>query len=94
MSHEKPKQTLTAQERFMLRWLSTDDFSQYGECHGKVLDHLIELGLAQVHGEDSEHSNNFIAKGDGIMFRAVSLTEQGRILQEQFACSGSDSQSG
>lgn len=66
----------TASEQFLLEWLSKDDFSQYGECHGKSLDRLVELGLAQIH-EPNEHQR-FIAKGDDLMYRAVSLTEAGR----------------
>jgi hypothetical protein len=68
---------LTASERDLLHWLSREDFSQYGECHGKALDRLVALGLAQVHGEETETNNTFIAKGRGIMFRAVSLTDAG-----------------
>ena len=69
---------LTPSERFLLDWLSKEDFSQYGECHGRTLDRLIERGLAQLHGEETETQNTFIAKGHGIMFRAVSLTDAGR----------------
>jgi hypothetical protein len=68
---------LTTSEKHLLHWLSKEDFSQYGECHGKDLDSLVAKGLAQIHGADTEHNNTFIAKGDGIMFRAVSLTEAG-----------------
>ncbi|MBT1509341.1 hypothetical protein KIP88_02405 [Bradyrhizobium sp. SRL28] len=71
---------LTANEEFMLVWLSKEDFSQYGECHGATLDALIAKGLAQVHGEDTETNNTFIAKGHGIMFRAVSLTDSGHAV--------------
>ena len=68
---------LNADEAFLLKWLGEEDTSQYGECHGKALDRLIELGLAQLHGDASETNNTFIAKGHGIMFRAVSLTDAG-----------------
>jgi hypothetical protein len=65
--------------RDLLDWLSMEDFSQYGECHGKTLDKLIEIGLAQVHGP-GEHQG-FIANDPagtkGMMYRAVSLTEAG-----------------
>jgi hypothetical protein len=77
---------LTKDQRDLLQWLSNEDFSQYGECHGSALDRLIELGLAQVHGEETETDNNFIAKGRGIMFRAVSLTEMGWAFKEQLSC--------
>jgi hypothetical protein len=68
---------LTVSEKDLLLWLSREDFSQYGECHGGALDSLIAKGLAQLHGEETETNNTFIAKGHGIMFRAVSLTEAG-----------------
>jgi hypothetical protein len=68
---------LTHEERDLLDWLSREDFSQYGECYGKSLDRLMALGLAQLHGEETETQNCFIAKGRGIMFRAVSLTQAG-----------------
>jgi hypothetical protein len=91
---------LTKDERFLLEWLSKEDFSQYGECHGKSLDGLIAKGLAQLHGAETERNNTFIAKGDGIMFRAVSLTEKGwGLIKEMRSCctthtSGSESESG
>jgi hypothetical protein len=68
---------LTVSEKDLLLWLSREDFSQYGECHGSALDSLIAKGLAQLHGEETETNNTFIAKGHGIMFRAVSLTDAG-----------------
>lgn len=69
---------LTSQEQFLLEWLGKEDVSQYGECHGAALDRLIDLGLAQLHGEESGTDNPFIAKGKSLMYRAVSLTELGR----------------
>jgi len=68
--------TIPAEHLFLLRWLGESDFSQYGECHGAALDSLVALGMAQIH-KPGEHQS-FIAKGDGLMFRAVSLTEAGR----------------
>lgn len=67
--------SLTESERGLLRWLSREDYSQYGECHGNTLDALIAAGLAQVHGP-GEHQS-FIARGTSMMYRAVSLTEAG-----------------
>lgn len=71
---------LTKAERDLLDWLSREDFSQYGECHGSDLDGLIAKGLAQIHGP-GEHQG-FIAQDHtgekGLMYRAVSLTEAGR----------------
>jgi hypothetical protein len=67
---------LTEAEAHLLRWLSLEDFSQYGECYGAALDGLVAKGLAQIH-EGSEHQGGFIAKGTGPMYRAVSLTERG-----------------
>jgi hypothetical protein len=69
--------TLTTAERGLLEWLRTDD-GQYGECHGKTLDSLIERGLVVVQGAESGISNSFIAKGTNIMYRAVSITDAGR----------------
>jgi len=60
----------------LLEWLSKEDFSQYGECHGKALDALIAKGLAQHH-PGTGRNNSFIAKGDDIMFDKVSLTDAG-----------------
>lgn len=59
----------------LLKWLGEEDFTQYGECHGKSLDELVADGLAQIHA-NGEHQY-FIAKGNGDMYRAVSLTEAG-----------------
>jgi hypothetical protein len=67
---------LSAGERDLLNWLSREDFSQYGECRGPVLDALVRKGLAQIHGA-GDHQGGFIAKGGGDMYRAVSLTEAG-----------------
>lgn len=65
----------------LLKWLATEDFSQYGECHGKDLDELVAAGLAQIHAP-GEHQSGFIAQdrtgSRGDMYRAVSLTEAGR----------------
>jgi hypothetical protein len=71
---------LSATERDLLQWLSESDLSQYGECHGDDLDSLVAKGLAQIHGEETEMDNPFIAQGHGIMYRAVSLTDAGREL--------------
>lgn len=68
----------TASEQSLLEWLAKEDFSQYGECHGKSLDRLVELGLAQIHGP-GEHQH-FTAKGCELMYRAVSLTDAGRAV--------------
>jgi hypothetical protein len=56
---------LTEGQRALLFWLSKEAFSQFGECYGTSLDQLIELGLAQVHGEETGRDNTFIAKGRG-----------------------------
>lgn len=68
---------LNKQERYLLEWLKRDA-GQYGECHGKTLDGLLERGLAAVQGAESGLHNGFIAKGNGIMYRAVSITDAGR----------------
>lgn len=69
---------LSSSEKFLLEWLSKDD-GQYGECHGQTLDGLIERGLAVVQGAESGLTNSFIAKGTDIMYRAVSITDAGRL---------------
>lgn len=68
---------LNKSERDLLTWLGTEEFSQYGECHGASLDGLVAKGLAQIY-TPGEHQTGFIAKGRGNMYRAVSLTEAGR----------------
>ncbi len=68
---------LTDAQRDLLIWLGKTEYSQYGECHGKDLDHLIETGLVQVHG-DGGALGAFVAKGSGDMYNSVSLTEAGR----------------
>lgn len=75
-------EALTAEQRDLLQWLGKEDFSQYGECHGKSLDFLIEKGLAQVHsaGEHQTFIANDSAGTKGMMYRAVSLTEAGLTL--------------
>lgn len=71
---------LDASQKDLLSWLGESEFSQYGECHGKSLDRLVELGLAQLH-KAGENQTGFIAQdrtgSKGDMFRAVSLTEKG-----------------
>lgn len=69
---------LSNDEYIVLEFLYDCDPAQYGECYGKVLDGLIEKGLAVIGGEDTETQNNFIAKGSGLMYRAVYLTDTGR----------------
>lgn len=75
--------TLDMVEFDLLEWLAEEDFSQYGECHGRALDSLVAKGIAQVHGP-GEHQHGFIAKdpagAKGMMYRAVSLTDAGRAL--------------
>lgn len=60
----------------LLVWLAESDFSQYGECHGRNLDSLIAKGFVKIH-EGRECQSGFIAQGDSLMYRAVSLTETG-----------------
>lgn len=72
------KTTLTDDQRDLLTWLSESELSQYGECYGASLDALVAMGLAEVLGPETERNNPFIAKGRGMMFRAVRLTDRGR----------------
>jgi hypothetical protein len=69
---------LSPDERYLLEWLAMEEAQQYGECYGVTLDALLKRGLAQVMGEETETQNNFIAKGRGIMYRAVCITDAGR----------------
>jgi len=72
---------MTDAELGLLDWLSKEEFSQYGECHGETLDKLIANGLAQV-CEPGAGQGGFIAKdhtgAKGMMYRAVTLTDAGR----------------
>ena len=74
---------MSENEQRLLEWLGQEDYSQYGECYGTALDSLIAAGLVHVHGS-GEHQN-FIAKGNDLMFRAVSLTPSGRAALSQDA---------
>jgi len=69
---------VTIAERGLLQWLGESDMSQYGECHGANLDSLIAHGLAELMGEETGTDNDFIAKGRGLMYRGVRLTDAGR----------------
>ena len=40
--------TLTKAQRFLLEWLSREDWSAYGECYGRELDELLRAGLAEM----------------------------------------------
>lgn len=47
-------------ERFVLVWLSREDCNQLGECNGRALDRLVDLGLVHVErmtGIDPEYWN-------------------------------------
>ena len=74
---------LTQEEGALLKWLAREDYSQYGECHGRHLDALIAKGFAQLHGDGGE-LGPFIAKGKGPMYQSVSVTDAGHTaLREQ-----------
>ena len=60
----------------LLKWIGKQDYAQYGECYGQDLNMLMSWGLVKLH-EDGEHQDCFIAKGFGLMYRAVSLTDSG-----------------
>src|SRR5262245_22726053 len=76
----QPKVLLTQEEQQLLDWLSLEEYSQYGECHGSALSSLIAKGLAQLHspGEHQVFIANDHLGVKGIMYQAVSLTEKGR----------------
>ena len=71
---------LIPDQQDLLRWLGSEELSQYGECFGTALDVLVERKLAEVLGPETEMNNPFIAKGHGIMYRAVRLTDAGQAL--------------
>jgi len=77
---------LTPSEKDLLLWLEREDFSQYGECHGKDLDSLVAQGLAQVHAP-GEYQSGFIAQDwigiKGKMYQAVSVTKLGAQVARQ-----------
>ena len=82
---EEVMDTLSKVEAELLDWLGEEDYSQYGECYGRALDHLVELGLAKVHGpgEYQHFIANDPAGTKGMNYRAVSLTEVGLELRRQ-----------
>lgn len=55
-------------EKELLEWLSQEDSSAYGECHGEQLDALIANGLAEVGPPPPGRSR---------MYARVRLTEAG-----------------
>jgi hypothetical protein len=59
--------TYTNSEHHILEWLSKEDHSAYGECKGRDLDKLMELGLARICIRDQR----------GRDFDRVQLTERG-----------------
>lgn len=42
---------LTNQERFVLEWLSKEDWSSYGECKGEALNGLLSLKMVALESE-------------------------------------------
>lgn len=73
---EQTASEMPTEQRSLLEWLAKEDFSQFGECHGKSLDALVSLSLVKIH-EPGEHQR-FIASGASDMHRAVSVTPLGR----------------
>jgi hypothetical protein len=69
---------MTEDERSTLEWLGEEEFSQYGEVHGRSLDALVERGLAEIHNNPVQGAAFIAPQGRGPMYRAVSLTEAGR----------------
>ncbi len=39
---------LSTAEAFLLKWLSKEDSSSYGECKGADMDRLVQLGIAEL----------------------------------------------
>jgi hypothetical protein len=72
---------LNSTERRLLQWLGEAPFSPYGGCYGSALDALMAKGLAELVSDEEVQSSApscFIAKGQGLMYRAVRLTDSGR----------------
>jgi len=46
---------LTGAERFLLEWLSKEDWSSYGECRGKSFDKLLDAGLVEKRPSNRSH---------------------------------------
>lgn len=61
-----PPGGLTRRERFVLEWLSKEDFSTIGECEGQTLTVLLNCGLVEI------------TQGDRGLWAKVSLTDAGR----------------
>lgn len=57
---------LTKDERMVLEWLSKEDRSTLGECHGSALNGLVDKGMAAIHGAETLG-----------MYRTVSVTDAG-----------------
>lgn len=58
----------TSQERFLLEWLSKEESSAYGECHGDALNELLRRGFAIV---------SPAMVGRDPHYRRVSITDSG-----------------
>ena len=74
---------LTDDERDLLKWLSREQYSQFGECHSKALDALIVKGLVHVHNDGGQLGNFSPSSGSyerNRMFNSVELTDKGRIV--------------
>jgi hypothetical protein len=61
------QQTYTSSQHHLLEWLAKEDHSAYGECKGRDLDRLFDLGLARV----------VITDQRGQDFNRVGLTDKG-----------------
>ena len=63
---------LSKDEVFLLDWLSKEEWSSYGECHGRSFDRLQEAGLVErkPSNRSSEHE----------YFDLCRLTDAGRAI--------------
>ncbi len=64
---------LTANERFLLEWLSKEDASSRGECSGPSLNNLMAFGLVETSAEDAR----------GPDYDAIRCTEAGYALARE-----------
>ncbi|MGY3582461.1 hypothetical protein ACVIGB_000614 [Bradyrhizobium sp. USDA 4341] len=70
---------MTKEMKLLLEWLLSGP-GQYGECHGKTLDDLIERGWVVVNRDGDQ--SGFIAKGADLMHCPVEITAAGRASLE------------
>jgi hypothetical protein len=67
---------LSSSEQFLLEWLSKEDWSSYGECHGNDFDRLQSCGLVERKPSHRSREHEF--------FDLCRITEKGwEVLHQQ-----------